>query len=214
MFTWECPRCRREVDISETECPHCEAEAAQAAVEPTAAPAASEALSPPSPLPAVEPRRARAAVEHKHAGLKPAHIVIFLVLIAAFALGAVYLARPDLLTWGGEPEPTAMLAAGRGRAGELEVTGVRARYDESMQPKVRAVVVNHAEQAQEAVTLDVVLRASAAAPDTPPLASFEVALEEPLEPGASREVETDLVAAGTVQALPPWHEMRVDVERR
>jgi hypothetical protein len=44
------------------------------------------------------------------------------------------------------------------------------------------------------------------------LASFDIQLQEELGPLESRDVETDLLALGTLQSLPPWEQLRVEVK--
>jgi hypothetical protein len=45
------------------------------------------------------------------------------------------------------------------------------------------------------------------------LASFEIRLDKELGPREARDVQVDLNAMGTLASLPPWHRMRVDLQR-
>lgn len=101
---------------------------------------------------------------------------------------------------------------GIGELGTLEVSGVRPYYDDDYQAHVRAFVTNHSDDQQSAALL-VHLRVREATVQAPPIASFTIVLPEPLGPDEGLEVDVPLRALGTLQSLPRWNEMRVDVER-
>ena len=219
MFTWECPTCKRELDIAESECPHCsqKGKAASTAVA-TERPPAPKVRAPES-LPA--PSRAAA---HRPAppagswGLQGKHIAIFALLAVVAIAAAVFFARPDLFR-SATPFQEVPLGEGAGEAGsaylgDIEVAGVRTWYDAEYKPKVNAVVINHSESPQAAVNLLVEMRTREGSTADTPLASFEIQLDDALGPREARDVEFDLQAMGTLASLPPWHQMRVDLQRR
>ena len=205
MFTWECPECGKEVDVAETECPNCKEQFNKASTEDTAdrLPRLVEHEDPPGP-PA-----SRAFT------IQPTQLALFFVILIAAVLGAVYLSRPDILQVDDVPllagsEPPAEL--GRAFEGSLEIAGVRYFYDEEIKPKVRAIVINHGETEKSGVELQIELRTLEAAEDAMPLATFEIRLDEPLAGRASAEIETDLTTAATIQAMPSWERLRVNVK--
>jgi hypothetical protein len=222
MFTWECPKCGREIDIAESECPHCSQQGKAAstvvATEQPPAPkvAAPQSLPTPSRGAAAGPRP-RQAPPAGSWGLQGKHIAIFAVLAVVAIAAAIFFARPDLFR-SAPPFEEVPLAEGAGESGsaylgDIEVAGVRTWYDAEYNPKVNAVVINHSESAQAGVNLLVEMRTREASTADTPLASFEIQLKEPLGPREARDVQFDLKAMGTLASLPPWHEMRVDLQR-
>jgi hypothetical protein len=149
--------------------------------------------------------------------LQGKHIAIFAVLAVVAIAAAIFLAQPNLFrsTSPFEDPPLADGAGDSGSAylGDVEVAGVRTWYDEDYNPKVNAVVINHGDSAQAGVNLLVELRTRQASTGDLPLASFEIQLDEPLGPREARDVQFDLKAMGTLASLPPWHEMRVDLQQ-
>ncbi len=161
--------------------------------------------NPPAPQP--RPKAARG-------GMQPSHVaIVAVVLVLAIGL-AVYFARPSLFGRAGlqlEDVPgTAedVLSAGTAAQGDLQVAGIRTFYDGEYKPRVRAIVINHGEAPIESVNLEVQLRPPQASELTAPLASFKIELQN-LGPNESREIETDLVALGTLASLPPWQQVRI-----
>jgi hypothetical protein len=151
-------------------------------------------------------------------GLQGKHIAIFALLAVVAIAAAVFFARPDLFR-SATPFQEVPLGKGAGEAGsayigDIEVAGVRTWYDEEYKPKVNAVVINHSESPQAAVNLLVEMRTREGSTADTPLASFEIRLDEALGPREARDVQFDLQAMGTLASLPPWHEMRVDLQRR
>ena len=236
MFTWKCPKCEREIDIAETECPACTGRevAAPAAVQekpespaPTAAPATVVPERRPAPavpqvydhgptLPPPVPESTAPASTPGAMSVGPKQLLFFMGVLVVSVIGAVYLAQPDLFDFGGGPSMSTapeLEAAPPGAAivGDLEVSGVRFWYDDNIKPRVRALVINHSENVKRHVELTVELRPAEARADSPSLASFDLRLNAFLGGLASAEVETELRASGTLQSLPPWSEMRVSV---
>lgn len=219
MFTWECPTCGKELDIAETQCPNCsgEAEASKGSAKQPEASAAPVSERLPPPRKAAAAKRQPAA---HHWGIQPKHLGVFAVAMVVAVALAVYLARPDAFG-GGSVELEEVPAGseegallGAAHVGDLEVAGIRTWYDSDYKPKVRAVVINHGEQAKGNVNLQVQLRPRQADRKVSPLASFDIQLKKELGPRESRDVEADLAALGTLQSLPRWDELRVDVEIR
>ena len=98
-----------------------------------------------------------------------------------------------------------------GVRGPIEVSGIRPYYDEDFQTHVRAFVANHSKEPRS-VAIQVLLRVRQASVQAPPLATFEVVISDPLPPNGGQEVDVALAAMGSLQSLPPWDEIRVDIE--
>lgn len=98
-----------------------------------------------------------------------------------------------------------------GVRGPIEVSGIRPYYTDEYQMRVLAFVANHSKQ-ERSVALRVYLRVREASRQAPPLASFDVVVGNPLAPNGGQEVDVDLQAMGSLQSLPPWDELRVDLE--
>ena len=98
-----------------------------------------------------------------------------------------------------------------GVSGPVEVSAIRPYYDREFQTHVRAFVANHSKEPQS-VAFSVLLRVREATSQVPPLATFRVVLPEPLPASGGQEVDVPLAAMGSLQALPPWHQLRVDLE--
>jgi hypothetical protein len=204
MFTWVCPDCGAEVDVAEKTCPRCKSEFEVASTEDTA-----------DKLPRLKETPDVAAKPAAFA-LKPTHLAFFVVAVIAAVALAVYFSQPSGLQLEDLPEdavaePTVI--GGSGTAGPIEVTGLRFRYDDAFTPLVQAVVINHSNRELYGVRLAVELNTVDAPIDASPLATFEVALAEPLAEQASVEVEAKMLIAGTIEALPPTDRLRVEVKR-
>jgi hypothetical protein len=204
MFTWVCPECGAEVDVSEKSCPRCHSEFAAASTEDTAdkLPRLKETPDPASAGPSF--------------ALKPTHVAIFVVALIVAIGGAFYASQPARLVL--EDIPDDAIAeieetGGSGIAGPVEVTGLRFRYDEEYRPLARALIINHSNLELYGVELNVSLNTADAPPDASPLATFEVILDEPLGAQQSVEMETEMLVAATIQALPSTDRLRVEVER-
>jgi hypothetical protein len=141
--------------------------------------------------------------------------VLVTAVVAALLFSRPSLSHRDRLALEEVPEAVAG-AAGTGSAvfGDLQVAGVRTWYTPDHKPKVRAVIINHGEIPRSGINLQVHLRRAETREDTPPLASFSIRLDEALEPQQIRDVETDLMAMGTLASFPKWHRLRVDLEAR
>ena len=223
MFTWECPTCGRELDIAESECPHCTKKAKAAAIAVAAENVAAPAKRPPEDhaeaphLPPAQRAAARRRQPPPAWGMQGKQVAIFAVLAVVAVVAAVYFARPDLFRRAPllQDVPLAEGAGDSGSAylGEIEVAGVRTWYDADYKPKVNAVVINHSESPQASVVLQVELRTREASAGDTPLATFEIRLDSELGPREARDVQADLNAMGTLASLPPWHRMRVDLQR-
>ena len=92
---------------------------------------------------------------------------------------------------------------------------MRAWWDqESEKLKVRAVVVNHGDLPTNQVDLKVYLRSQKSRASASPLASFDLRLDEELGPLQSRDVEADLASLAHPSALPPWNEIRIELDEQ
>lgn len=184
MFTWVCPTCGREYDLATKQCPHCSG---------PSAPAAS--------------------------GPRPVSNLRFWLTVA-LATGAIVAAS---VAWSRyrahRPPPKAAPKIELQRPAEpppparpIEVSGIRLSYDAQNRPQVRAVVTNHSEeQLPRGASFRVALR-PIQAPGSPPLAYFTAKLDATIQPGDSREIRAPLDALATLAAMPPWHQLRVDLE--
>jgi hypothetical protein len=148
-------------------------------------------------------------------GIQGKHVAIFLV-IALVATGiAVYLARPDLFRRAAilenVPDSVGSGDSGAAYVGDIEIAGVRTFYTPDYKPKASAVVVNHGESAQW-VNFRVTLRTREAAMSDAPLATFDIRLDKQIDPGKIVEYTADVTAMGALASLPPWHQMRVDLQ--
>ena len=229
MFTWDCPKCGKELDIATTVCPECGFSEATPEEDPpprravqTSAPlpAAQAPTAPPAPAPTLPPPAAyNPPPPAQHALSAPAKplIIISLILVAAIG-GFLYYNHSQTLKQAAglalesvPDDPIEMQDASGESVSGLEVVGIRTWYDDNRKPKVRAVVVNHTDEGVPKVGLSVQLRPREATRNAPPLASFEVRLNDVLGPRESKEIETDLVALGTLASLPHWSKVRVDI---
>jgi hypothetical protein len=194
MFTWVCPTCGRELDLSTKECPDCTGKPVAAVPPPPVAYTAP-------PEPAAAPGQSR----------------LLLAGIALLALAALFVGWAMLRSR--TTEPAAKLAAPEAVAespadspyASVEISGLRPFYDAKNQPQVHAVVINHAAQEIPGVSIRVALRPRRAPAGAPPLARFLVKIPV-LKAEASQEITVPLEAFGTLAALPAWRELRADFE--
>ena len=233
MFTWICPKCGAAVDVAEDACPQCSAGVAQTgpgqdatevleappepAVHDAEAQVAQTAAPPPEPtaqseMPAPEPVEAAAKPSGLHMAGK--HYAMFagglvLAILVAVWLGGGFsglrLEDPE------EMDQSPVEAFAIGVQGPIEVSGIRPYYDEDFQTHVRAFVANHSKE-ERSVALRALLRVREAGRGTPPIATFEIVTPSPLPPNGGEEIDVPLRAMGSLQSLPRWDEMRVDLE--
>jgi hypothetical protein len=222
MFTWVCQRCGKEVDVSETVCPYCSAEGAKTALGSAQGadrrpleddlraerlPAPKRSALPPIPAPLPAPGHALA--------IRPLHLLMFVVVLALSLAGAIFLARPDLMTVEGVSLPKLPKLSGREepplQQGPVEVAGIRAWRDDQSKLRVRAVLVNHTPGPLRDLGYTITLFNPEAEDDAPAAATFTVAFDTPLQSRESREVEAELDAPDGLTALPEWNRMRVAI---
>ncbi len=99
--------------------------------------------------------------------------------------------------------------------GDLEIAGVRTWWDQETEKlKVRALVVNHGEVPSGQVNLKVHLNSRKSRASASPLASFDLNLDEELGPLESRDIEADLASLAHPSALPPWNEIRIELDEQ
>ena len=218
MFTTECPRCGREIDVGETECSYCNS----AAAPPTADPPAQRPVTQRPPQRRQPAQRARRAPRRPSAWSIPP---LYLAILAGFLLGTIgviaYFTNPDL--FGGAKklkleniaETNENSGGGSARVGDLEIAGVRTWWDQETEKlKVRALVVNHGEAPSGQVNLKVHLNSRKSRASASPLASFDLHLDEELGPLESRDIEADLASLAHPSALPPWNEIRIELDEQ
>ena len=158
-------------------------------------------------------RRRRGAFE-----FQPKHLLVFGAAVAlAVCIAFVVSAGPGGLFSALRLEDPAEMAVSPvetfaiGVRGPIEISGIRPYYDDDFQTHVRAFVANHSREAQS-VAVQVLLRVREASLQAPPLATFQVVISDPLPPHGGKEVDVPLAAMGSLQSLPPWDEIRVDIE--
>lgn len=219
MFNWICPNCGKVVESSTEHCPHCGTQESEdppqapsdqdetvvdAVVAPAEEAAQQQASSPPAP-----------SAMH----LERRHYVLFAGALAVVILCVIWLSGGFAGIFSGlsleDPEevpesPVETFAIGV--SGEIEVSGIRPYYDDEYRAHVRAFVANHSKEPQS-VALKALLRVREASRRAPPLATFDVIVPNPLEPNAGVEIDVDLAAMGSLQSLPRWDELRVDLEQ-
>ena len=231
MFKYICPDCGATVDVADDECPHCAPEAVldgdetadltvmsratevvfhagREAVPVSERGEPEQGTGGPSTVGTTD-ARPRSGLE-----LKGWHYLAFAGLVVAAILLAVILAggMPALrLQEPEEAEASPVETFAIGVRGPIEVSGIRPYYDEEYQAHVRAFVANHSKR-EQSVALLVLLRVKEASQQAPPLATFEVVISDPLPPNGGKEVDVSLRAMGSLESLPPWDEMRVDLE--
>ena len=211
MFTWECPRCGREVDIDEQQCPQCGAQPGTKAQPKSAAPRKRRAVL------RSRPRKRRRAGTTWTIG--PAHVAVFAFILIFAVGGALYISRPDLFGSAGglqleniqeelfsaPPRPPSLR--------NVEVAGVRIWYDQQAELlKVRAVVINHSTVARKRLNLVAHLRPEGASTTAPALAKFPIRFEDELAPREAREVETKLESLGHPASFPDWNLLQIQLE--
>ena len=204
-LSYICPACGATVDVADGDCPHCAARGHPDSDET----AEITAEAAPKPLSVEERPRRR-----KSMGLRARHYWAFAGVLAASVIGAFVVSEglPGLrFEEPGEAEESPVETFAIGVRGPIEVSGIRPYYDDEYQAHVRAFVANHSRDAQS-VALAVLLRIREASQQAPPLATFEVLLSDPLPPNGGREVDVGLQTMGTLESLPPWHQLRVDLE--
>ncbi len=139
--------------------------------------------------------------------------------MVAAVVAALFFSRPSVFSGNGglqlqDVPGAAANAAGSASFGDLQVAGVRTLYTPDYKPKVRAVIINHGDVPRSGIDLQVHLRPVQAPAAAPPLASFSIAIDEELAPQEARDIETDLMALGTLTSFPKWNELRLDLEAR
>ena len=179
MFTWVCPSCSKEWDLSVKECPECAAKPA-----------------PPPDQPAQIPDHPAQSRDREGADLR-----FWLLLGLGTAVGVTGLVswvryqsrRPpqhavagrgapkvELSTPASEPGPES---ASVGLARDIEVAGIRLFYDSQNKPQVRAILINHGDEGLRNATVAVTLRPASSARDSPPLARLTAKIASEIEPG-------------------------------
>ena len=234
MFTWICPNCGGAVDVAEDTCPRCagtdsqsSAHEASATAEPVAKPTVHSApAAPPTPLPrqpaaegiggaAAQSEESQSAATGSTAfNIEKRHYLIFAGGLAVAILGAIWLSGGFSglrLEDPGEMVESPVETFAIGVRGPIEVSGIRPYYDEDFQMHVRAFVANHSKE-EQSVALRVQLRVREASKQAPPIATFEVIIGSPLPPNGGQEIDVRLQAMGSLQSLPRWDELRVDLE--
>ncbi len=211
MFTWICPKCGKEVDVAQKSCPRCAAAEASSESAPSLPPPAALSRQEEAASPQRRPEKQSGSLSSLE--VRPIHLLLFAAVLIASVGGAVWLSRPDLLRLEAvaDPDEESVQTFSRGIRGPLEVAGIRAYYTDDYRTKVKAFVVNHSDEARS-VALRVSLRHRQAADNAPPLGGFDLVLPEPLEGQGAFEIDTDLEALGSLQSLPPWQEIRVDID--
>ena len=235
MFTTECPRCGRELEVGETECRRCaaadEAKASPAAVSPPPSrrpprpePPVAEAAPPPrtraaphgdrAPQTAPRPRPRRRAREAVWS-VPPAFLWVFAAFLAGVVGTALYHTSSE---WFGasnvelEDVPEEISGVLSAIDGDLEIAGLRTWWDiETETIRVRAVVINHGDLPRRG-DYKVHLRSVNSRPSAGSVAGFDLRITEALAPREARDVEAELMSLAHPSALPAWTEQRIELE--
>lgn len=94
----------------------------------------------------------------------------------------------------------------------FEIGGVRPFFDpDTNSLKVRYLVINHNDRERLVPELNVSLRPAEARADLPAIATFRVTVPDPIGGYASEELVANLAALGTVQSMPDWEVLRVQL---
>ena len=242
MFTTECPRCGRELDVGEVECRHC-ASADETRDSPPPAPVSA----PPSPErprpepvaradpppPAAETPRAKAAPRPDAAprtvpqprprrrARKAAWNVppAFLWVLAAFLAGVVGTALYHTNgEWFGasnldlEDVPEEISGVPSAIDGDLEIAGVRTWWDLETETIRVRAVVINHGEVPRRGDYKVHLRSVDSRPSAGAIAGFDLRITEALAPREARDVEAELMSLAHPSALPAWTEQRIELE--
>ena len=185
MFTWVCPSCGAEWDLATKQCPNCAGKTAPAG---------------PSGPPQSNLRFWASVV-----------LGTLAVLALLYGWSRFRAHQPPPRPAGPRVELERPAFTEPARA--VEIAGLRMSYDARDRPQVRAVIINHSEdQIAPGTSYRVALRPVHAPPGSPPLGSFTMKLDKTLQPGESRDVRAPLDALATLAAMPPWHQIRLDIE--
>ncbi len=200
MFTWVCPACGKELDVSIRECPNCGGRAAEA--------------------PAAPPARSNLRFWLGLAGGAVLGVCGLVLLVryqgrprsAAPETKAAPAVQANPAPSSGQELPAPAKAdAAPAFLDFIEVAGIRTFYDDRNKPQVRALVVNHGDESLTGLALTVTLRPRQSAADAPPLARFTFKLGSDVKPGVSQEIQAPLESFATPAAMPHWREIRADL---
>ncbi len=234
MFTTECPRCGRELDVGETECRRCAAaDEAKAATAPVSPPPSRQPPRPEPPVakaaeppPAAEPPRTRAPQTAPRPrprprtrkavwSVPPAFLWVFAAFLSGVVGTALYHTNSE---WFGasnvelEDMPEEISGVPSAIDGDLEIAGLRTWWDiETETIRVRAVVINHGDLPRRG-DYKVHLRSVNSRPSAGPVAGFDLRITEDLAPREARDVEAELMSLAHPSALPAWTEQRIELE--
>ena len=219
MFTTECPRCGRELGVSETECSNCVSgsQLGYVTTEPSTQ-VRSKATRAKKILPGNPPTKLGLMQDDlkRPWGRLPA----FPWILGAFILGIigtwVYHSNDK---WLGASDPCAenicdvlndpMAAI----EGDLEVTGLRTWWDlETETMRVRVVVVNHG-KTPHLGKYEVSLRSVTDHPSTEAIAKFSLLITEALEPREARDMGAQLMSLVHPSMLPKRTEQHIALEK-
>ena len=226
MFSWVCPDCGATVQASSDVCPSCSARDAPASESAAGGLERDTEIDSPDPQPPSAGEVPQPPPSASKAGpavrdslqLQKQHYLLFVIALVLAILVAVWASGSGPSLFSGlrledpeEMEVSLVETFAIGVRGPVEVSGIRPYYDEDFQTHVKAFVANHSKRPQS-VALRVLLRGREASQQAPPLATFNVVIPDPIDPNGGTEVDVVLYALGSLQSLPPWDEMRVDVE--
>ena len=218
MFNWICPSCGKVVESSTEHCPHCGAQEGEDPPETTSDQDETIVDSVVAPVDETAPQPASSRPARNAMHLERRHFVMFAGALAAVILCVIWLSGGFAGVFSGlsledpaEVTESPVETFAIGVSGEIEVSGIRPYYDDEYRTHVRAFVANHSKEPQS-VALKALLRVREASRRAPPLATFDVIVPNPLEPNAGVEIDVVLEAMGSLQSLPRWDQLRVDLE--
>ena len=242
MFTTECPRCGRELDVGEVECRRCasadkakaspapapvssppaperprpkpvaRADPPPAAAETPSAEAASRADATPRTLPRPRPRRRARKAAWS---VPPAFLWVLAAFLAGVVGTALYHTNDDWFgasNLGLEDVPEEISGVPSAVDGDLEIAGLRTWWDLETETMRVRAVVINHGEVPRRGDYRVHLRSVGSRPSASAIAGFDLRISEALAPREARDVEAELMSLAHPSALPAWTEQRIELE--
>ncbi|MBG99306.1 MAG: hypothetical protein CMN58_03040 [Solibacterales bacterium] len=220
MFTTECPRCGRELDVSQTECPNCTSNKGQLG-SATTAPSTQvrlEANRPKKELSRNSPTKLGSTQDDLKPPWRRASTFRWILSASVLVIIGAWFYHSNG-EWRASSDPCAentceifndpMTAL----EGNLEVTGLRTWWDlETETIRVRAVVINHGETSYLGKH-EVSLRSVTDHPSTEAIAKFSLLITKALEPREARDMEVQLMSLVHPSVLPKRTEQHIVLEK-
>ena len=188
--------------------------------QPSKRPRRASPAQVPLPEPA-PPARARSPQPSPY-GVQPKHLALILIVLVTAVVAALFFSRPSLfhgdsgLALEGVPEEAAgAIGAGSAVFGDLAGRGhPHVVHTQSQAESARGHHQSRRGAAFRNRSPGTPTSGRGARPTRPRWRASRSALDEELGPQQIRDVETDLMALGTLASFPKWDQLRVDLEAR